>query len=210
MHLDTFTVVRVGEAVGERMEDHWYPITDVEGRRGSVRSLSADAERMEVRFDDGEALIVPRSQIRQTADGAYRFERAFAALLEGARTGAVVFPVVEEEIAIAKRTVERERVRVSTHVSVREELVDVPLVQEEINVVRVPVGRVVEAMEGPREEGDTLIFPVYDEVLVVEKRLVLREEVRLKKSRREQHEEQRVSLRREEVQIDRTSAPRER
>jgi len=74
----------------------------------------------------------------------------------------------------------------------------------------VPVGRVVEAMEGPREEGDTLIFPVYDEVLVVEKRLVLREEVRLRRSRRAQHEQQRVTLRREDVQIERSPERHER
>lgn len=189
------------------MEDHWYSIRDVGDHEGVVRVLASDSTRMEVRFANGERMIVPKSRVRETADGAYRFDSSFAALLDGAQTGEYVFPVIEEQIEVGKRTVERERVRVSTHVSTRDEDVDVPLFHEELEVSRVALDRIVESAEGPRQEGDTMIVPVYHEVLVVEKRLILREEVRLKRVRREHHDRRQVTLRREEVQVERAGLP---
>ena len=53
-----------------------------------------------------------------------------------------------------------------------------------------------------RSEEDTLIIPVLEEVLVVEKRLLLKEEVRITK-REETHTPQRVTLRREEAAVER-------
>jgi len=160
---------------------------------------------MEVLLEDGLRMLVPASQVSGAPGGPYLFSRSFAALQRAADKGELVFPVIEEEALISKRSVERERVKVVTHVSQHEEVVDVPVVNEEIEVTRVAVGRVVEAAELPRQEGDTLVVPVYDEVLVVEKRLVLREEVRLKRLRRERVEQQHVTLRREDVQIERKS-----
>jgi uncharacterized protein (TIGR02271 family) len=189
------------------MEELWYSIEDVSGHRGVVRELASDATKMEVRFENGERMIVPKSHVSATASGVYRFDSSFAALLDGARTGEYVFPVIEEQIEVGKRTVERERLRVSTHVSTRNEDVDVPLFHEELEVSRVAIDRVVESTEAPRQEGDTMIVPVYHEVLVVEKRLILREEVHLKRVRREHHERRQVTLRREEVQVERGSSP---
>jgi stress response protein YsnF len=52
----------------------------------------------------------------------------------------------------------------------------------------VPVGRVVDAVPPIREEDDTTIIPVVEEVLVIERRLVLKEEVHLRRVRvRETH-----------------------
>lgn len=161
---------------------------------------------MEVQLEDGQRMIVPASHVSGAPGGPYRFDSSFSALRSAsgsAETDGLVFPVIEEEIQISKRKFEKERVKVVTHVSQHEEVVDVPVVHEEIEVTRVAVGRVVEAAELPRQEGDTLVVPVYDEVLVVEKRLVLREEVRLKRTRREQVDSQRVTLRREDVQVER-------
>jgi stress response protein YsnF len=54
-----------------------------------------------------------------------------------------------------------------------------------------------------RQEGDTLIVPLVEDVLVLEKRLVLREEVRVTKKRRQVRSPQQVILRREEVIVER-------
>jgi len=120
-----------------------------------------------------------------------------------AELGQVVVPVVEEHVEVKKRLVEREHVRLTKSTTTQDEVVDVPLLEEEIAVERVPVGRVVEAAAAPRQEGDTLIVPVYEEVLVVEKRLVLREEVRLTRVRRERREPQHVQVRKEEARVER-------
>ena len=118
--------------------------------------------------------------------------------------------VVEETVHVAKREVERERVRVTISPETREEVIDVPLVHQTISVQRVPIGREVESTEGPRREGSTLVVPVYEEVLVVHKKLVLREEVRITLEREEKREPQRVELRREEARIERLPPAKER
>jgi uncharacterized protein (TIGR02271 family) len=124
----------------------------------------------------------------------------------GERAGepAVVVPVVEEELRVGKRVVETGRVRVSKHVSEREELVDEPLVREEYDVERVPVNVYVDEPVGPRQEGDTLVVPVLEEVLVVEKRLLVREELRITRRQTEGRETRSVTLLSEEISVERT------
>jgi uncharacterized protein (TIGR02271 family) len=115
----------------------------------------------------------------------------------------LVVPVTVEEVDIRKRQWETGGVRVEIGVREREELVDEPLVRQEVSVERVPINQVVEAPPAVRQEGNTTIVPVLEEVLVVEKRLVLKEEVRITKRTFEAHEPQRVLLRTEEPRIER-------
>jgi uncharacterized protein (TIGR02271 family) len=75
-------------------------------------------------------------------------------------------------------------------------------------VERVPVGRVVEAAPQVRSEGDTMVVPVLEEVLVVEKRLMLKEEVRITLRRVAETSQQRVTLRSEEVVVERDPTER--
>jgi stress response protein YsnF len=79
--------------------------------------------------------------------------------------------------------------------------VDQPLHSEEVEVERVAINRFVEAPPPVRQEGDTTIIPLLEEVLIVEKRLLLREEVHIKKLSKEVHEPQEVLLREERVEI---------
>lgn len=65
-----------------------------------------------------------------------------------------------------------------------QETVDLPLVKEQVEVRHVPVGRWIEVPVSMRQEGDTIILPIMEEVLVVEKRLRLVEEVHVIKHRR--------------------------
>lgn len=68
------------------------------------------------------------------------------------------------------------------------------------------MGHVVSEAAPVRYEGDTMIIPLYEEVLVVSKQLVLVEEVRIRTQRSERHEPQPVTLRREEVSVERRGA----
>jgi len=111
-------------------------------------------------------------------------------------------PVAEEQMMVDRR--ERTgSVRVHTRVEVRDEHVETELTREQVDVRRVPIGRYVDEAEPVREEGDTTIVPVYEEVLVVEKRLLLREELHLTKRSETRPERQRVRLRREHADIER-------
>jgi uncharacterized protein (TIGR02271 family) len=124
----------------------------------------------------------------------------------GSADAAAVVPVIAEELAVGRREVETGRVRLTKQVHERQEVVDQPTVTEDVVVERVPVNRVVEAAPAPRQEGDTWVVPVMEEVVVVERRLVLKEEVRITRRRTESHDPQTVTLRSEEVRIDRIPA----
>jgi uncharacterized protein (TIGR02271 family) len=85
----------------------------------------------------------------------------------------------------------------------REEVVNVPRVREEVTVERVTLNRLVDTPVSMRQEGDTLIIPLLEEVIVMEKRLMVKEELRITKHRIEEQASQQVTLRREEVVVER-------
>ena len=116
---------------------------------------------------------------------------------------AMVIPVIQEEVIVDKQVIETGKVRISKRISEHEELVDVPLFREEVTVERVPVNLFVEALPPVREEGDTIIIPVVREEIVIQKKLLLVEELRVRKEIIEHHEPQTVNLLREEVDIKR-------
>jgi len=114
-----------------------------------------------------------------------------------------VIPVVEEILDVRQRRVETGRVRITKIVHEREEEVNAPRVREEVTIERVPLNRMVDAPISMRQEGDTFIIPLLEEVVVVEKRLMVKEELRITKRRIEEHTSQQVKLRREEVVVER-------
>ena len=115
------------------------------------------------------------------------------------------FPVVEEQPDVHKRRVERAVVRVHRHVRERQKQIDVPLMSEEVKVERVPADRLVDAMEPPRTEGDVTVIPVYEEVLVVQRKFRVREEIRLTRVQTQRPSHHTVTLRRHEVEIERVA-----
>lgn len=116
-------------------------------------------------------------------------------------------PLAQEELEVGKREVETGRVRIRKVVREHEELVDERLSSEEVEVERVPVGRVVAGPLQPRQEGDVLVLPVLEEQLVVEKRLVLVEELRVRRRAVERPYRERVVLRSEAAIVERESVP---
>lgn len=122
---------------------------------------------------------------------------------ESSENAATIIPVIEEQLIVDKYVVERGKVRISKRISEHEEIVDEPLFHEEVRVERVPVNRVIETAPAVRNEGDTLVIPVVEERIFVEKRLVLVEELRVKKELVETHQPQKITLRKEQVEINR-------
>ena len=97
-----------------------------------------------------------------------------------------------------------DRVLVTTSVQERTEYAELDLRVGEADILRVPINRVVSAPPAVREEGDTIIVPVLEEVLVVEKRLVLKEEIHIRRGEVIQHVREPVILRSETVSLERT------
>jgi|WetSurMetagenome_2_1015567.scaffolds.fasta_scaffold88642_2 uncharacterized protein (TIGR02271 family) len=112
----------------------------------------------------------------------------------------------EEQVSFDRERVETGRVRVRVVTHEHEETVEVPLMTERVEVERIPIGREVDAMPERRQEGDTTIVPVVEEVVVLQRKLILREELRFRLVRiTEQHREN-VVLRRQEAVIERLPA----
>lgn len=114
-----------------------------------------------------------------------------------------VIPITEEELHLDKRTVTTGKVRVQTSVDVETELVKTTLDGEAVEVTRVPVDRIVDRAPEVRTENDVTIIPVLEEVLVVEKRLVLKEELHIHRRRTVENVEVPVELRKQHATIER-------
>jgi uncharacterized protein (TIGR02271 family) len=190
-----------------------------DGWRGIIHSWARGSEEITVRLDSGQKLIVPASLLTARPDGSYYAPVSLDQLWGGgppagqvAETaeGAVetqqplVIPVIHEEVEIGKRKVETGG-GVRIHKSAREEeqTVDLPLVYEQVEVERVPIDRAVDGPVAVRHVGDTIIVPVMQEVLVVQKQLRLVEELHIRRKRTEMHAPQTVVLRKEEATVER-------
>ena len=110
-----------------------------------------------------------------------------------------------ETLVVTKRTVTGATVRVSTVTREVEQAIDEPLDHEVVDVERVPIGRVVEAIPEIREEDGVTIVPVVEEVVVVERRLILKEEVRITRRRVQSRHVETASLRMQEAVVTRIS-----
>ena len=120
----------------------------------------------------------------------------------------LVLPLHAEAVQLSRRTVERAVVRVATVTHERPQLVEETLRHERVEIERVPVGRIVEVAPAVREEGDVTILPVIEEIVVIERRLFLKEEVHVRRVRSSEPYRQTVLLRQQEAVVTREPTPR--
>src|SRR3954453_10290055 len=93
-------------------------------------------------------------------------------------------PLAQENLTVAKRSVETGRVRIRTVVDEKLVRVSEQLERDDVTIERVSVNREVTEAPEVREENGVLIVPVLEEVVVVEKRLFLKEELHVYRNRR--------------------------
>ena len=117
---------------------------------------------------------------------------------------ATIVPLFAEELSVDRRSAEVGRVRVHVHTTERDALVDELLGSERVEIERVAIGRVVDAAPPIREEGDTTVIPVMEEVIVTEKRLILKEEIRLRRVRTTTSHRETHTVREQSAEIERT------
>jgi len=119
-----------------------------------------------------------------------------------------IIPLLEEELSVDKRVVETARVSVSRVTHSHKQLVDELLHHETVEVERLPVDRPIVAMPSVRQEGDVTIVPVVEEILKVERCLVLKEEIHIRRIQTTERHQERVTLRRQEAIVSRTPIAR--
>ncbi|MCS0592406.1 YsnF/AvaK domain-containing protein [Massilia norwichensis] len=118
----------------------------------------------------------------------------------------LVVPVIREEVQVDKRIVDTGRgVRIHKTVAELPCHIDERLLRDEVEVSHVPVDRIVplDAAPATRYEGETLVVPILEEVLVVERRVRIKEELRITRTRREEHHAETVMLKSEQVSVER-------
>ena len=181
-----------------------------DGRIGSVDpAAQTDLDRQEeilIRLNNGQTILVPSDLMIVQEDGSYYLPMSldqFKNLDENANQETLlVIPVITEKLNIARRSKIR-KILVHKDVQQHEEVIDEPTTKEEVVVERVPVNRTVDTPPRVRYDGDTMVIPVLEEAFVVQKRLILKEEVRVTKRRTQVPNQQRVTLRAENVQVER-------
>jgi uncharacterized protein (TIGR02271 family) len=179
-------------------------------KKGVVQVERAEDGLALLKMDNGQRVWAPIELLQERNDGSYYLPLDMDTILSQSETAEGsdretirIVPIVQEELVIDKQKRETGKVRVHKHVQTRQETVDEPGYIEELFFERVPVNKVIDAPQTSRYEGKTLVIPLIEEELVVQKRLVLREELRVTKKRKEVRNKQNVTLRKEEVTIDR-------
>jgi uncharacterized protein (TIGR02271 family) len=122
------------------------------------------------------------------------------------RKGADVLQLFAEELKVARQTVETSRVRVATVTHTRDHLVDELLARTNVEIERVPIGRVIDAIPPIREDADLTIVPVVEETVVVQRRLVLKEELHIRRVHTTERYQETVKLRHQTAQVTRIPA----
>ncbi len=112
-------------------------------------------------------------------------------------------PILKEELEIQKQKKITGVVRLEKTVRTTESVVEEDLIKESILVEHVPVNRYIDEALMTRQEGDTTIIPIMEEIMIVTKQLVLKEEIRITRRREQSHYQETVPLRAEEVEIKR-------
>jgi|GEM_PF-3026322 uncharacterized protein (TIGR02271 family) len=115
-----------------------------------------------------------------------------------------VLSVIQEEMTVKTQEIARSKVRVNKRVETREEVVNVPLVHEQVLIEHIPLNQIIEGdIPLERDEGEVHIIPIFEEVATTETQLWLREEVHITKQRTTETAHQTVMLRREVTDVQR-------
>lgn len=195
-----------------------FKVVDINNLRGTIDltvipSSGSGSRLVLVRFDDGSQVFADAGKFIEKEEGVFTYPGSFAELIEKdpkavygntelETSGRIVIPVLAEQLKIAREKVLTGGVRVHKRVSEHTEIVTEPTLQENVNIERIPINKYVEKPPEVRQDGDVTVIPVLEEVVIVEKRLVLLEEIRITKTRTTIEKPQEVVLRREEATVE--------
>ncbi len=133
---------------------------------------------------------------------ASRDQRAGTQNVSTIHEGERVIELREEQLVAHKDMREMGQVQLRKYVEEGPGRLEVQAYREEVEIEHVPVGQVVRERVAPWEEGDALIVPVYEEQLVVVKRLFLREQLRIRRVATTELQVFEDTLRRERLEIE--------
>ena len=162
-----------------------------------VGNLDMGAPETELRFADGRTVRVPTALFQQ--------KQAFGSVQQASFSGdeTILIPLVEESFEVGKRTVETGKVHLRKSSEAHEVTTNEPLAVNSWKVERVPKNEVVAEPPAFRQDGNTTIYPLLEERLILTKQLVLVEEVHVTQEISERRDAQTITLLRETLSVER-------
>ncbi len=157
----------------------------------------------ELWMPDGQIIRIPTATLKPSPalpSDSPAFEQASAT---GTAIDGTIIPVVEERLVVSKRTVPTAKIRLRKDVQEYEQTISESLAARTFDVERIVLNQVVEAAPGVRQEGQTTIYPLVEERLILTKELVLREELRVTRRDTERLDTRTVQLQREVMLVER-------
>ena len=188
-------------------------VRDAAGQTGVLDSPFVPGTPTDIRLASGARVQLPAGLVEARPDGSLATRVSFADIAGGSpaavapvepeRGPTETFQEIREELRVSKAVRETDRIRVTVHTATTTETITEPVWSEAVEVRRVPVGETVTEVEDVRSEGGVTIVPVYEEVFVVERRLVLRERLYVTLRREETEARETVTLRHQTVEVER-------
>lgn len=160
-----------------------------------------------------EFLRVPRTTIERV-DGGHLYlnvsrrevPRASAAVAATHRLGdngsRMTIPVSEEVVEVHPRVVELGHLHIQKKIDEYLDERTVRLMHHEVEVERVPVDKIIDQPIAPYMDGDVYVVPVIEEEVVVQRRLRLKEELRVHRTVAERDELVQTPFLRERLVIE--------
>jgi uncharacterized protein (TIGR02271 family) len=144
--------------------------------------------------NDGERSLSPAADAEQPSNGSLDDPK---------------LTLLAEVLSVGKESVETGRLRVSKQTHTREVAVDESLLRESAEIETIPIGRRIFEMPSVRHEGETIVVPIVEEILHTERRLILKEEVRITRRKTAEQIHDRVTLRYQEAVVTRVQSASE-
>jgi hypothetical protein len=179
-------------------------VVDETGQRGTLRRVRVDTPHgpaAVIELRSGEVVEVSFDLLEHHSDGGYFMRGRLRDRISRHEEGAAI-PVIAERVTTSIRPAPERRVRIRRRVVAEPHVVDTPVWRERVEVEHVVVDKDVDRVPETRREGDTWIIPRVEEVTIVEKRLRLREELRVRVIRERHVDQQTVVLRRHEIDVE--------
>ncbi len=149
-----------------------FAVFSASGRVGTLaapaRFLDARLEKS-IQLDSGEEILVSSDALEVQPDGSFFLHSSIAEKTKDQQPSSI--PVETQQPVSAA--------------PVNNKALEDKLYRDGYSIERVKVDRLISEPAAQRQEGDTLILPVIEEVFVVEKRMMLREEIRITRVRDE-------------------------
>lgn len=173
----------------------------ITGRLHNVDATDPAHPLAVVALPDGARVRVPFDVLLHHSDGGYTMTSRWSDFAASSETSVTV-PVIQQHVTVAVRPAPPTSMRVRRRVVIENREVEVPVWHERIEVERIPVDAFVDRAPEPHYEGDTLVIPCTEEVPVVEVRLRVREELRVRVVREQRVHRETVTLRRHDIDVE--------